>query len=162
MKIGVLSDTHLRVPDRALDFILDTLFAGTDLILHAGDVVSLRVLERLQERGALAVCGNMDDLEILEAVPPMRVVDADQKRIGLIHGWGGREGLEQRVIARFPDPKPDLIVYGHSHVPFWGKIDGAPVFNPGCANVSRHGRATVGLVEIVGDRMEGRIVLVEP
>ena len=55
MKIGVLSDTHLQVPDRGLDFILDNLFAGTDLILHAGDVVSFRVLERLQEWGAIVV-----------------------------------------------------------------------------------------------------------
>jgi putative phosphoesterase len=161
VKIGVLSDTHLQVPDRGLDFILDNLFAGTDLILHAGDVVSFRVLERLQERGAIVVCGNMDDWQILDAVPQIRVIEAEEKRIGLIHGWGAREGLERRVIARFPDPKPDLIVYGHSHIPFWGKKDGALLFNPGSANSGRYSGATVGLVEIVGDRIDGRILSVE-
>jgi putative phosphoesterase len=143
-----------------LDFVLDNLFAETDLILHAGDMVGVRVLQRLDDRGVIAVCGNMDDLEILEAVPQVRVVEAAGKRIGLIHGWGSKEGLERRVLARFPDPKPDLIVYGHSHVPFWGQVDGVHMFNPGSANTSRLGSATAGLVEISGETLEGRILQV--
>jgi putative phosphoesterase len=162
MKIGVLSDTHLRSPDKTLDHILDKLFADADMILHAGDIVTAHVLERLEERGVLAVCGNMDDYEVAGAIPQTRIINAAGLRIGLIHGWGARQGLEERIVARFEDPKPDLIVYGHTHVPFWGKVDGVRMFNPGTAAVRGFGAAgTVGLLEIDDDRIEPRIVPVE-
>ncbi|MFZ5867385.1 MAG: metallophosphoesterase family protein [Thermodesulfobacteriota bacterium] len=162
MKIGVLSDTHLRSPDKTLDHILDKLFADADMILHAGDIVTARVLERLEERGVLAVCGNMDDYEVAGAIPQTRIIDFAGLRIGLIHGWGARQGLEERIVARFDNPKPDLIVYGHTHVPFWGKVNGTQMFNPGTAASRGFGAAgTVGVLEIDDDRIEPLIVPVE-
>ena len=56
MKIGVLSDTHLKFPDSRLDHILQELFRAYDMILHAGDIVSGAVLERLEEKGVLDHC----------------------------------------------------------------------------------------------------------
>jgi len=162
MRIGVLSDTHLRSPDSALEHILGTLFADTDLILHAGDIVTRRVLDRLEESGVIAVCGNMDDYDVTEDLPQMRIIPAEGKRIGLIHGWGSKERLAERVVARFGDDKPDLIVFGHSHDPFWGKIGGVHVFNPGSAARNRYGgKSTVGLVEIHGDEFQARFIELE-
>jgi hypothetical protein len=149
MRIGVLSDTHLRSPNPVLDYILEDLLADTDLILHAGDIVTRRVLDRLEESGVIAVCGNMDDYDVTEALPQTRIIPADGKRIALIHGWGSKEGLAERVVARLRDEKPDLIVHGHSHVPFWSQVGGVYVFNPGSAYQNRYGgRSTVGIVEI--------------
>ncbi|MEW6532716.1 MAG: metallophosphoesterase family protein [Thermodesulfobacteriota bacterium] len=162
MKIGALSDTHLRSPDKTLDHILDKLFADADMILHAGDIVTARVLERLEERGVLAVCGNMDDYEVAGAIPQTRIIEAAGLRVGLIHGWGARQGLEERIVARFDDPKPNLIVYGHTHVPFWGKVNGTQMFNPGTAASRGFGAAgTVGVLEIEDDRIQPLIVPVE-
>jgi putative phosphoesterase len=159
MRIGVLSDTHLRSPDASLDHILENLFADTELILHAGDIVTRRVLDRLEESGVVAVCGNMDDYDVTESVPQMRIIPAAGKRIGLIHGWGSREGLAERVVARFGEDKPDLIVCGHSHVPFWGKVGGVNVFNPGSAAQNRYGgKCTVGLVEIHSGKFRTRFI----
>jgi putative phosphoesterase len=158
MKIGVLSDTHLRVPDDMLEHILEEVFADTDMILHAGDIVTRTVLGRLEENGVIAVCGNMDDYEVADSLPMVRIVPAAGKRIGLIHGWGSKDGLAQRISARFDD-RPDLIVFGHSHVPFWGLVDGTYMFNPGSASQNRYsGSATVGLIEIVDNRMTGSIL----
>ncbi|MBI4964396.1 MAG: metallophosphoesterase family protein [Desulfomonile tiedjei] len=149
MRIGVLSDTHLRSPNPALDHILEDLFADTDLILHAGDIVTGLVLDRLEQSGVIAVCGNMDDYDVTEALPQMRMIPAEGKRIVLIHGWGSKDGLAERVVARLKDDKPDLVVYGHSHVPFWGKVGDVYVFNPGSASQNRYGgTSTVGVVEI--------------
>jgi len=162
MKIGVLSDTHLRSPDKTLDHILDKLFADADMILHAGDIVTARVLERIEERGVLAVCGNMDDFEVADWIPQTRVISAAGLRIGLIHGWGARQGLEERLVMRFDDPKPDLIVYGHTHTPFWGKVSGVRMFNPGTAAVRGFGAAgTVGLLEIEDGSIAPLIIPVE-
>ena len=154
MKIGVMSDTHLREPDHVLERILTELFMDTDIILHAGDIVTHRVLDRLEESGVLAVCGNMDDYEISSAIPQARVIPAEGMRIGLIHGWGSRIGLAQRILERFDDPNLDLVVYGHSHEPFWDKVNGINMFNPGSATA----RGTVGVIEIVDGKMEGHFL----
>lgn len=159
MKIGVLSDTHLRVPDTMLEHILESVLADTDMILHAGDIVTRMVLGRLEENGVIAVCGNMDDYEVADALPTVRIVPAMNKRVGLIHGWGSKDGLPERILARFSHDRPDLIVFGHSHVPFWGLVGGTYMFNPGSASQNRYsGSATVGLIEIVDDRMTGSIL----
>jgi putative phosphoesterase len=160
MRVGVLSDTHLRSPNAALDHILEDLLAETDMILHAGDIVGRAVLDRLEAGGVLAVCGNMDDYEIAGSIPNVRDLSVAGKRIVLIHGWGSRHGLEQRILARFADDPPDLIVYGHSHVPFWGKVDGVHMFNPGSSNPMSRG-ASAGIMEIVGDKMEGRFIPID-
>lgn len=159
MKIGVLSDTHLRAPSPLLGTILKDFLGDADMILHAGDIVARSVLEQLEGHGVLAVSGNMDDYEVAEAIPQMRIVEAAGKRIGLIHGWGSREGLERRIIRRFEAPLPDVIVYGHSHVPFWGEVEGVRMFNPGAASTGGYGReGSVGMIEIVDDKLEGTFV----
>lgn len=156
-KIGVLSDTHLLTPDPILDMILDQMFRDMDMILHAGDIVSLQVFHRLEERGVVAVCGNMDDFELQGILPPKRVVSLGTKRIGLMHGWGAKDGLAERIHERFAAESPDVIVFGHSHVPFFGKVSGTLMFNPGAAARNRYGPqgGTVGVVEIVGDAING-------
>ena len=162
MKIGVLSDTHLRSPDSTLEHILEDLFKDADMILHAGDIVTRRVLDRLEESGVIAVCGNMDDYGVADAIPQARIVRADDLRIGLIHGWGSKEGLEARIVARFAADNPDLIVYGHSHVPFWGRVKGVAMFNPGAASRNRGtGLGTVGIVEIRDGKIHGSHVPIE-
>ncbi len=162
MKIGVLSDTHLRTPDQSLEFILDIVFAETEMILHAGDIVSAKVLSRLEESGVIAVCGNMDDYEVAGSLPQSRIIDAAGKRIGLIHGWGSKEGLEWRIVRRFEDPRPDVIVYGHSHVPFWDRVDGVLMFNPGSAATGGYrATGTVGLIEIDGEKIEAKHISVK-
>lgn len=162
MKIGVLSDTHLRSPDPMLTHILEELFSDTDLILHAGDIVSHRVLDYLEAQDVLAVCGNMDDYEVMDRIPQSRIIQVAGKRIGLMHGWGSKEGLAERILTRFTPDRPDLIVYGHAHVPFWGKVEGIPMFNPGAAGRNRDtGRGTVGVIEIVEDTIEAGFLTVK-
>jgi putative phosphoesterase len=155
MKIGVISDTHLVSPDPRLEYILEELFRTDDLILHAGDIVSRNVLERLKEKDVLAVCGNMDDSEVAEALPQRRIIPVAGIRIGLIHGWGGRQGLRERLLARLKPDHPDIIVYGHSHVAFWGEVNGTMMFNPGAAARNPYGDGgTVGRIEIVDGNIE--------
>jgi putative phosphoesterase len=155
MKIGVLSDTHLISPDPRLDYILEELFRADDMILHAGDIVSGAVLERLEEKGVLAVCGNMDDSEVAKALPQQRIISVAGKRIELIHGWGGRQGLRERLLARLKPDNPDIIVYGHSHIAFWGEVNGTMMFNPGAAARNPYGDVgTVGRIEIVDGNVE--------
>jgi hypothetical protein len=138
---------------------LDTTLKGSDIILHAGDIVGEAVLRRLESKGVLAVCGNMDDYEIASAIPQTRIIPVEGVRIGLTHGWGAKQGLEMRILERFMEDLPEIIVYGHSHRPFWGEIQGVWFLNPGSAAMGHHGaERSVGLIEINGTRFQGKII----
>jgi uncharacterized protein len=46
-RLGLISDTHMPQRGSALSESLGSIFAEVDLILHAGDVGDLRVLDEL-------------------------------------------------------------------------------------------------------------------
>ncbi|MDD2670766.1 MAG: metallophosphoesterase family protein [Syntrophales bacterium] len=156
MKIGVVSDTHLKGYDERLKRIADKYFADAGLILHAGDLVDLRVLDAFSGREVRAVHGNMDPGETRGALPEKTVVEAGGFRIGLIHGWGSPFGLGRKLRKEFADI--DCLVYGHSHYPD-NRRDGILYFNPGSAagNLMWTGK-TIGMLEIGENGISGRII----
>ena len=160
MKIGVISDTHLRGPDARLLAIVGKYFHDVDLILHAGDIVDLRVLEAFGDKEVIAVCGNMDSARVEEQIPFKRLIEIGRFRIGLIHGWGAPHDLEDRIRREFDEV--DCIVYGHSHHPANHVREGVLFFNPGTAFDRRHHASyTVGILEVGEDAIAGRIVALE-
>ncbi len=160
MKIGVISDTHLKGPDGLLEKIAGTLFHDADLILHAGDLVEPGVLAVFSGRPVLAVAGNMDSPAVREAFPGKRVFPAGRFRIGLIHGWGPPDGIEERLALVFRDDPVDCVVYGHTHRPAHHLRNGVLFFNPGSAGGGFTARRTVGILEIT-DRIAGSIIELE-
>jgi putative phosphoesterase len=104
---------------------------AADVVLHAGDVVSLafwRELERLG-RPLHGVHGNMDEPALRQLLPDERVVDVDEARIAMLHVPGSRAGRSTRLRARFPEV--EAIVYGHTHVPEVSREQGTWILNPG-------------------------------
>lgn len=134
MKIGVISDTHATSFAEVPSQILHAL-AGVDLIIHAGDFVARDVLEGLKQLGELkAVRGNMDSGELKRILPEKEIVVVEGKRVGIIHGWGAPNGIDERVGGMFEDV--DIIIYGHSHHPQNELKRGVLFFNPGRARDS--------------------------
>ena len=129
MKIGVLSDTHIHLAEEIPQGIVRA-FSNVDLIVHAGDFVDVAVLERLKRLGEVkAVYGNMDSMELRSLLPEKELLVAGGKKIGITHGWGGPEGIERKIRARFDDV--DIIIYGHSHRAKIERIGDVLFFNPG-------------------------------
>ena len=159
VRIGVLSDTHLTLGDARLPALLARCqqhFAGTELILHAGDVVDPQLLSLLP-RPVLAVRGNLDPPEL----PERRIVTVAEKRIGLIHGWGAKYDLEERVLRAFSGAEVDCIVYGHSHQPACHVVNGILLFNPGSPTDRRNAPfPSLGILSI-GAEIEGEIIALE-
>jgi putative phosphoesterase len=148
MKIGVLSDTHIPVIVKALPPAIFDIFKGVDLILHAGDIVELSVLEELRTVAPVeAVAGNMDDTRIMRNLPAKKIIPVGQYSLGLIHG---KYKIDiQREMIRKEFDQVDVIVYGHSHTPFWGKIDGVYYLNPGSPTDKRYAPYnSVALLEV--------------
>jgi len=156
VKIGVLSDTHLHGITKSFRDIYDKYLKDMDIILHAGDFVNVEVADFLNGENFHGVHGNMDPFDVREMLPPKKVIELGRYRIGLMHGWGSSNGLEDRVRSEFRDP--DVIVYGHSHRPANHMKDGVLFFNPGTAiGYSSNGVHTIGVLN-VGDEIYGEII----
>lgn len=159
-RIVVLSDTHLRpgrkarLPDRAY-----TELERADLVVHAGDLVTADVLHELSGFAPTrAVLGN-NDVGLAGVLPETDVVDVDGVRIAVVHDSGPRAGRERRMRRRFPDA--DVVVFGHSHIP-WNDtgLDGQVLFNPGSA-VDRRSQPhrTLGVLDVRDGRVRYRRIV---
>ncbi len=156
MKIGVISDTHLKSYDERLSIIMEDYFCDVDLILHAGDLVDISILDVFDGKEVKAVCGNMDPPEVKKLLPDKLLLDLNGHKIGLIHGWGMPFGVEKKLRERFDDI--DCLVYGHTHRAVNMVKDNVLFFNPGSAIDKRFSESnTIGILEI-NDKITGKII----
>lgn len=131
MRIGVISDTH-----GYLDPLVVSVFAGVHHIIHAGDIMDAATLEALETIAPVtAVAGNMDGgklgklpREVAGKAGGVRfVVSHKRKRLIKRLALGKIDGLT-------PESPPDLVVFGHDHLPAVEWIDGTVYLNPGTAS----------------------------
>jgi putative phosphoesterase len=159
--IGVISDTH--VPDRARSLPAAALaaLAGSDLILHAGDLVQLAVLEPLAAIApTLAVYGNVDRSEVRRRLTARGLALVGRWRIGLVHGHGEGGRTPDRALAAFE--AVDAVVFGHSHRALCERRDSVLLFNPGSPTDRRWGPfCSVGRLRVTEAGIEGEIVRLE-
>jgi len=158
-RVLVTSDTH--VPDFAKALPAALLDAATraDLILHAGDVTSTVVLERLSGLAPTRVAlGNNDRPEIATWGGEEVVrLELDCISIAMLHDAGPRASRERRLLGRFGDT--DLVVFGHSHIPMLTKLGGRRFLNPGSPTWKRRQPApTYATIVVDGHRARIRIV----
>ncbi len=130
MIIGVISDTHGLVrPDVA------RVFAGVELILHAGDVGGARVLEELSRLAPVeAVYGNVDDPHD-PALARERVVTVGGITIHVSHGHELGRPTAELALARYAG---DVVIFGHTHKAVtFVTPEGRVALNPGAAGPRR-------------------------
>jgi putative phosphoesterase len=146
-RVGVIADTH---SPEFLDQLPESVFkalAGSQLILHAGDVDSEETLALLRSIAPVEAVRGDHDRSL--ALPESREVVVEGKRIVVVHGQRSRwveepntllwtltlgyfranPGLPRALRRRFP--RADAIVYGHTHHARAQTIDGVLLFNPG-------------------------------
>jgi putative phosphoesterase len=160
--IAVIADTHLprgnrRLPDRCAELI-----AGSELVLHAGDVMTAEALAGIEALGTpvAAVHGNVDTAELRRLLPAERIVEVGGARIGLVHDAGPAAGRIERLRRRFPDA--DAVVFGHSHLPLHEESDDFQIFNPGSPVERRRAkRHTMGLARAQNGRVEFELIALD-
>jgi len=156
VKIGVLSDTHLHQVTEEFVEIYNHYLSDMDLVLHAGDVVSPDVIDFLAAKDFHGVSGNMDPEAVRQLLPKKKIIHSSGYKIGLIHGWGQSDGLEDRILPLFHNV--DIIVYGHSHIASNHVKEGILFFNPGTATgYSASGEHSVGILDL-GETARGEII----
>ncbi len=156
MKIGVISDTHLRELSPEFKKMIEFHFKDVEKIFHAGDFVDWSIADYLSsQKELIAVCGNMDSRDIWKAFPEKRMVELKGFKIGLIHGGGSPFGIEARIRREFDEV--DAIVYGHTHTPADHQVKDIYFFNPGSPTRSFIHKATLGILHL-GEKLEGEII----
>jgi putative phosphoesterase len=124
--IGVISDTHGLLRPEAL-----TALAGSDVIIHAGDIGDPAILSALEQIAPVTVIrGNIDREPWARELPVVNVLQVSLTSIYVLHD-----------LAQL-DMKPEAagfaaVVYGHSHKPKKEVKNGVLYFNPGSAGPRR-------------------------
>jgi uncharacterized protein len=161
MLVAVISDTHMPRGGRALPERFVELIRGADLLLHAGDFVTVEILRELERIGPplVGIHGNVDTAELRRLLPAERVVGVEDVRIAMVHDAGAAAGRLERMRRRYGDVA-DALVFGHSHLPLHERADdGFQIFNPGSPTERRRAPDhTMGLAEVQGSSIEFRLI----
>ena len=131
IRLLVMSDTHLPLRARDLPAELWDEVDRADLVVHAGDWVDVATLDRLETRSSalLACWGNNDGPELRARLPEVARATVGGVRVAVVHETGAKQGRGERMRAAYPDT--DLLVFGHSHIPWDTTHVGLRLLNPG-------------------------------
>ncbi len=158
MKIGVISDTHDRLPyiDHAIRIFNDQ---EVEVVLHCGDFVSPFALVRFKSLVApfYAVFGNNDGEKV-------GIRDMFDRNGWIINERPCLVTINGFSIVMLHEPGPlsdylenealDLIVFGHTHTPKFEKYGNTLALNPGegCGWVS--GKGTCAIIDLSNGEVE--------
>jgi uncharacterized protein len=105
---------------------------AADVVIHAGDWVSVELLDALEARASrlVGVFGNNDGPPLRARLPEVARLELAGVRFAVVHETGAAAGREQRCARAYPDA--DVLVFGHSHIP-WDTTaeNGLRLLNPG-------------------------------
>ena len=150
--VGILSDHHGDWPPHIAESL-----AGVDAIIHAGDIGPYKlVLDMEAIAPTTAVLGNTDgDMPINETA----VVTLDGKKFFVQHIVDPHR-LQASLRERLKRIEPDVVVFGHTHMPFCETLVDILFLNPGSVTQPRgdyrpsmvrltidHGKITPKLIE---------------
>ncbi|PZR53867.1 YfcE family phosphodiesterase [Xylanimonas oleitrophica] len=147
-RLLLLSDTH--VPTRARDLPPQVWHAieAADVVVHAGDWTTPEIADAVEARAAclVGVAGNNDGPQLHARFGEVARTTIEGLRVAVVHETGPKQGRELRADAAFPET--DLLVFGHSHIP-WDTVSpaGMRLLNPGSPTDRR--RQPVGTVMTV-------------
>ena len=132
VRLVMTSDTHLPVRARALPGELLAAIGTADVVFHAGDWVDAAILDLFEARARrlVAVYGNNDGPDLRARLPEVARARIGGLRFAVVHETGPARGREARCAQAFPDT--DVLVFGHSHIPWDTTAPGGPrLLNPG-------------------------------
>ena len=134
-KVLVISDTHSYIDDRIIKYASEA-----DYVIHAGDVGSFDVIQKLNSVSKLLfVYGNIDGNEIRSESNKFEFFKINDLKILLTHISGKTPQYNKETSIKIEEHSPDLLISGHSHILKiqFDKINNLIFLNPGAAG--RHG-----------------------
>ena len=160
--IIVISDTHCHSWDEVNEDIRKKV-SEADIAVHCGDIVRQPVVDGFlkdAQKGYI-VHGNSDPTELREALPYIEVFEVEGVKIGAIHpAWGGPEFPPEELFKDF-DKVPDVILFGHTHVPMNRYIEKVLFVNPGQGYSSFMVDCTIAELRVRDGEVDSRIITIK-
>lgn len=153
MRIGLISDTHE---------ILDTAFKAIkamgpiDLLVHAGD--HYRDAAKIAAEINIPVHAVVGNCDSRTEGPEEKVLQVDGVTLFITHGH--RYNVKISIYSLFNravELKADVVIYGHTHIPGFGRTqvagyankEGLLIINPGSISKPRDERSySYGILEV--------------
>jgi putative phosphoesterase len=133
-RLLLLADTHVPARAKRLPDAVWREVDRAEVVIHAGDWVDLATFETLDARAArlIGVWGNNDGADLRERMPEFAVEAIEGLTVGVVHETGAATGRERRMDLAYPDAALDVLVFGHSHIPWDSRTPrGIRLLNPG-------------------------------
>ena len=146
--VGVISDTHGLLRPEAL-----TALAGSDRVIHAGDIGDEDILQALRAIAPLTVVrGNVDTQAWSLKLPHGDMLEVGGVRIYVVHDLGTLDIVPAAAGV-------SVVVFGHSHHPDIFTRSGVTYLNPGSAGPRRFKLpVSVGRIEVENGTSRAKIV----
>ena len=159
LRVLLVADTHVPKRARELPAQVWDEVDRADVVVHAGDWVEPALLDELEARAArlVGVHGNNDGEELRRRLPEVARTELGGMRWGVVHETGPRARRGERMRAAYPDL--DVLVFGHSHIPWDTTGEGLRLLNPGSPTDRRRQPFCTYMTCEVGDGVLGEVVL---
>lgn len=146
MRIGIVSDTHrfTKAIEQAIIYLQDC-----DLIVHAGDNIDdAEYIQAATDIKVIAVRGNCDFYS--DPGNDEEIFMAEDKRIFVCHGHNyGIKYTMSDLLSKALNINTDIVIFGHSHIPYYEQIKGVIFINPGSVSLPRGGSSKgFGILDI--------------
>lgn len=166
MLLGLISDTHIPQVTPHLPPEIKDIFKDVDLILHAGDIYTVSVLDELERIApVLAAEGDDDYPEVMRdrRVKMSHTLTIESLTLHLTHdrSWDWPfVKKDQYSASRQPEKLPDIIVFGHTHMATVENNEGVLLVNPGSPTFPNylHKSGTVALLSVNSGKAEAHTV----
>jgi len=156
--VVIVSDTHLPARARTLPTDLWDAIEAADVVVHAGDWLSGDLLAAVSARARLllACVGNNDDEVVRAALPEVARATVGGVRVAVLHDSGPRTGRDRRLAAAY-GADTDLVVFGHSHIPWDTTVAVGDPANPRTLRLLNPGSPTDRRRQPVGTWLTARL-----
>ena len=115
--------------DSSFRQLVSTCFGDCSIVIHAGDLTDLKVLDVFAGKVVHAVRGNMCRGKARQVLPAEKRFTIGDFTVGLTHGDKCGFDIESGLYNLFADL--DCMIYGHTHRPVCYHQGGKLIINPG-------------------------------
>ncbi len=134
-RIGVLSDTHGKLRDEVIEILREC-----EVIIHAGDINTPQVVEKLREIAPLYVVRGNADKEWAQEIPETLSEEICGLRVFMVHN---KKQMPKEM------ENYDLAVFGHSHKYEERREGNCLYLNPGSCGPRRFSQpVTMAVLEV--------------
>ncbi len=165
MRIGLIADTHMPGSIERLWPQVFEMFKGVECILHAGDLHTLDIVDKLCELAPTYVSrGNGDAGLKDDRLQDSWLLEFSGITVGMIHRLPSpvRKSSDDifRYVDRHFERRPKVMIYGHTHLEGMHHVGDMLCVNPGSPTLPRNQTlrfGTIGLLDITDGHIDSTI-----